>query len=265
MRMGWGLVAALGACLALSACRGDEALTQDDVNAALEEIGRSTQVQAITADMVEISTHFTVGGALEDGAEELRLWIASQVPCADISRDGATVTIDFGDLQDTCVYNGRTYGGVAAVTLGGAADGTVAVHHVWTDLTNGHVTLSGKADVTWDLNQATRTVDHEILWLIGDESVTGEGHRVQALMDDAEGIVIDGTRGWTSVRGRWDLAIESVEVRWQDPLPQAGRYVLTNPASKTLTLDFVRTGPLSIVVTVSGPRRSFQVTVATLP
>ena len=51
----------------------------------------------------------------------------------------------------------------------------------------------------------------------------------------------------------------SVEMRWADPVPQAGSYTLETPAGKTLSLGFSRVDADTISVTVTGPRgRSFS-------
>ena len=47
-------------------------------------------------------------------------------------------------------------------------------------------------------------------------------------------------------------------MRWDDPVPQAGRYTLATPFDKMLALDFARVDSDTIQVTVSGPRRSFS-------
>ena len=85
----------------------------------------------------------------------------------------------------------------------------------------------------------------------------GEGDRVQKPLAGgiAEGFMVDGSRSWTGHMGRtWDLAIDSVEMRWADPVPQAGSYTLESPEGKTLSLSFSRIDSDSIEVTVTGPR-----------
>ena len=58
-----------------------------------------------------------------------------------------------------------------------------------------------------------------------------------------------------SAAGEWDLAINSVEIRWVDPIPQAGSYELTNPAGKVATLSFERVDETSIPATLVTGRK----------
>ena len=64
-------------------------------------------------------------------------------------------------------------------------------------------------------------------------------------------------------RGHWDLAIDGVQMRWTDPVPQAGSYTLTTPFNgKSVSMSFDRVDDDTIQVTVEGPRRSFDFTVS---
>ena len=76
-------------------------------------------------------------------------------------------------------------------------------------------------------------------------------------IDGVSSYRVAGTRSWTGKRGTWDLDINGVEMRWIDPVPQAGSYELTTPADKTLTLSFDRVDVDTIEVTVANGRGSF--------
>jgi hypothetical protein len=65
-------------------------------------------------------------------------------------------------------------------------------------------------------------------------------------------------RSWTGPAGRWDLAIDGVELRWVDPVPQAGSYTLATPFEKSMTLSFDRVDEDTIRVTVESGARSFE-------
>ena len=77
------------------------------------------------------------------------------------------------------------------------------------------------------------------------------------------GLAVEGTREWTSQRGDWELAIDGVEARWIDPVPQAGTYELTTPFTgrngvlKTATLSFARIDDDTIRVTIASGDKSF--------
>jgi hypothetical protein len=182
------------------------------------------------------------------------------VACATVTRETDTVTVDFGDLADSCTYDGHTWGGVATLTVD-KTEGSIEVSHGFEALTNGKVTLDGTADVTWTgtADDPTRHVVHDVSWTDEEGTErTGSGDRTQALIDPeqglAGGIVVDGTRDWTTPKGDWHLDIDAVEMRGQDPVPQAGTYTLTTPRDKTLTLMFARVDDDTIAVTANGIR-----------
>ncbi|MFN7142831.1 MAG: hypothetical protein ACK4YP_03580 [Myxococcota bacterium] len=246
---------------ALLAC--DHTLTNAEAREALEEAVASAKAEAVTGGVVELATGVTLGAAVEDAAEELRAFAASQVPCSTVTRVGATVTIDFGALEDACTWNGHTYAGVATVIVEANTD-AVEVTHLWEGLTNGEVTVDGGATVTW--SDASRRVVHDVTWTDGERTVQAGGDRTQRLLDPdagiAGGIVVDGERHWVTDGEGWDLAIEGVEMRGQDPVPQAGVYTVTTPAGKRAVLSFARLDDDTIEVTLTGTRRpqTFEVT-----
>jgi hypothetical protein len=80
----------------------------------------------------------------------------------------------------------------------------------------------------------------------------------------AEGIVVDGSRSWSGERGTWDLAIDGVEMRWVDPVPQAGTYTLSTPFDKVVQISFDRADEDTIRVTVASGKRDFAFTVSRL-
>ncbi|NOY27516.1 MAG: hypothetical protein GXP62_16760, partial [Oligoflexia bacterium] len=53
----------------------------------------------------------------------------------------------------------------------------------------------------------------------------------------------------------WLLDIASVQMRGQDPVPQAGVYTLTTPAGKEATLSFTRLDEDTIQVVLGGGRK----------
>lgn len=234
-------------------------LTWQEASDALQESAETARVDAFTGSVVEVSTDFTLGQAAEDAAEELRAFVASQIPCSTVTREGLTVTMDFGSLDDSCLWNGRTYAGVAAVTLVSAEDGRAEVRHEWLGMTDGELTMDGSATVTWDGAASSRRVVHEIAWTNGegDERI-GSGDRLQTLIDPdqgiAAGIEVNGSREWSAPSGDWLLDIASVEMRPQDPVPQAGSYTLTIPTGKQATLAFARLDDDTIEVVLSGGR-----------
>ena len=194
---------------------------------AVEESTLASQAEGLTSASVEITTSFTIGQAVETAAQEIKTFIESQLPCAAITLTGATLTVEYGAKPGNCTYKGQTFSGTHSITVAKNDQAAqVEVHHTWTDLTNGSVTLNGNADVTWDFSAKSRHVVHTAEWTRVSDGfkVTGEGDRTQTVLAGGlgEGIKVDGSRSWKSSRGQWDLGIDGVEMRWIDPVP-AGR------------------------------------------
>ena len=245
----------------------EEALTAAEALAALEEVALSGQAETAASGTVEICTSFTIGQAAEAAAAELEEFIATQLPCAEITLDGAALTVEYGVNPGNCTYHGQTYSGTHAIEIVSAAAGSLAVHHEWTDLANQTVSVSGGAEVTWSSAEGSRNVVHELTWtrLADGWEVVGSGDRTQTALDGdlLEGLAIEGARAWTSERGDWELEIDGVEMRWIDPVPQAGTYELTTPfearngEKKTATLSFARQDEDTIRVTIASGDKSF--------
>ncbi len=257
--------------LVLSACpkdKKDDGLTFAEAKQAVQEASLASQAENLTSASVEISTNFTIGDAVEKAASDLRDFVVSQLPCADITLQNATLTITYGANPGNCTYKGQTFSGQHSISVAKNEQAQVEVHHTWTDLSNGKVTLNGNADVTWDFQEKTRSVVHTAEWTrVSDGyTVTGSGNRTQSLLEGglAEGIQVDGTRSWETPKGNWDLVIEGVQFRWVDPVPQAGSYSLGTPFDKTLSLTFNRVDEDTIAVTVANGSHAFTFNVSKL-
>jgi hypothetical protein len=257
-------VAACAVALVLTACPRDknqDALTLAEASQALEETTLESQAQAVTSDSIELSTNFTIGQAAQAAAAELRDFIQTELPCAELTLAGTTLTVDYGVEGDGCLYHGRTITGQSKVSVAKNETDDVVVEHTWTGLSNGLVEVDGHATVTYTLDDPSRHVVHQvtITRLRDDWQLESEGDRTQRPLDGglAEGFQVNGTRTWSSPRGDWNLSIEDVEMRWVDPVPQAGTYTLTTPKNKELELGFERKDEDTITVTLSGPKRQF--------
>lgn len=246
----------------LVACR-EKALTAEEGRTATEESALSSQAESLTASSVELSveTGFTAGEAVEDAAKRIQTFVTSQLPCAEVNRNGGKLSIEYGKKSGSCSYNGQTYSGSHTIAVDRVETGVVVVSHTWVGFKNQTVQVDGTATVTWNFNDKTRRVQHEANWTRLSDGRTGKGtgDRTQQPLAGGlkEGIRIDGTRSWEGASGRWDLAINGVELRWQDPVPQSGSYSLDTPFDKSVTLAFARKDASTITVTVTGPRRTF--------
>ncbi|MCA9687792.1 MAG: hypothetical protein KC457_36875, partial [Myxococcales bacterium] len=106
--------------------------------------------------------------------------------------------------------------------------------------------------VTWQ-DKARKVVTDYTFTTKEGETIEATSDRLQTLLDEAQGlaggIVINGERHWEGENGLWDLDIDEVEVRGQDPVPQSGQYALTTPEDKLVTLAFERLDEDTITVT----------------
>ncbi len=254
-------VLALGTLVACPRKDEEEPLTGAEAKEAAEQATWSSQAVNLTSEGIELSTDFTLGEGVEKAAEEMRAFWESQVPCSTVSLERATVTVDYGTLEDSCVWKGRTHAGVHKITVGRAERAGIQVDHEWIGRTDGNVTVNGEATVDWGFSEKTRTVSHALTWEAKGKTMEGSGRRTQSLLDEsagpAGGIRVEGENTWSFDGRTWSLEIEGVEARPQDPLPQAGTYTLTTPRH-TLSLSFARVSEALIRVTIAGGERSFS-------
>lgn len=261
----------LGAALALSltACPkkedDDKPMTLSEASQAVEEASMDGQASSITSNTIEITTSFTIGAAVEKAAEEIKGFIESQLPCAEVTLTGAKLSVEYGKKAGNCEYRGQTYKGTHSIEVKKTAPGELEVHHDWIGVSNQRFKVDGSATVTWSASEKSRRVQHELTWtrLADGRTGKGTGDRLQTPLAGglAEGIKIEGARSWTGERGTWDLAIKGVEARWQDPVPQAGAYTLAAPSGRSMSMAFERLDTDTIQVTVSSGTRSFKVKV----
>lgn len=251
------LLVPLTAALLVPACF-DIGASNDELRVAMIEVVADGQAQSLEGEVTELTTDFTIGGAVEDIAMKVRDLVQSQIDCSTVLVIGNTVDIDLGGLDDGCVYNGHTFAGKISLVFTYDPTGTkVVVDHTYTGLTNGEITLDGTKKVEWDAE--ARHVLHDLTWTRDGRSVHATGDRTLLPLDPAHGfasgVEVDGERAWETDKGTYDLAIDHVEARWIDPVPQAGSYMLTTPTGKILTMRFARVDADTIAVTVSGGRR----------
>jgi hypothetical protein len=251
----------------LLGCRLD-ALTSEEARAALEESSVDAQAAALTSASIEVSTDFTIGEAVAQSAARVRDFVTSQLPCAEVTLADSTLTIEYGANEGACTFRGHQFAGSHTIHVERNESDDVVVSHEWNDFGNGKLQVSGDATVTWSLDDPSRRVQHELTWtrLSDGRTGTGTGVRVQKPLPGGllEGIEVDGSRSWEGRRGLWQLDINHIEMRWTDPVPQAGSWVLETPNGKTITLEFERIDEDTIGVTAIGGRRQIELQVSKL-
>lgn len=249
----------------LAGCPKDKAssepMTQGEAREALEESTVESQASALTTNTVEISTNFTIGKAVGEAAGEIKTFIQTQLPCAEITLADATLTVTYGAKPGVCTYRGHKFSGQHIVKVA-KNDDDIIVDHEWKELSNGIVKVTGTAHVTWSFDDKTRRVEHDLTWTRISDGRTGRGtgDRIQKPLAGGitEGIQVDGSRTWTGSKGKWDLTIEGVQMRWVDPVPQAGTYRLASPQGRSLQLSFTRIDADTIEVKLKNDTKEFK-------
>jgi hypothetical protein len=243
----------LTASLVVPACEFDSA-TAAEMRMAVDEVVSTGQAASLEDGVVEITTDFTLADGLHGVLAQVRSLVESQIPCSTIEApDDHTLVIDFGTLEDSCEFRGRTFAGIVTVSYEVAGD-EVVVTHDYEGITDGRATLDGRAVVTWRDRSRRIVTDFDFHGARGDFS--SDGDRTQTLIGGVgDGIRVAGERNWHGERGDWHLEIEDVEMRAIDPVPQDGAYVLTTANGKEITMTFERIDEDTIEVTVTGGRR----------
>src|SRR5690606_41967869 len=74
----------------------DESLTRAQAREALEQVRWASEAESLTTGVVQLSTEFTLGQAVEAAAEELRDCVESQLACAEVERVGGRLELTSG-------------------------------------------------------------------------------------------------------------------------------------------------------------------------
>ena len=243
-------------------------ITQSQATQALEATAESNEAGDLLNASTEISTHFTLGQAAEQAAAELRTFVESQLPCAEVTVEATTLTVRYGAKPGVCTYRGQTFSGTHSMHLVRFDADGAEVEHTWSKFSNGKVTLDGTADVTWTKASTSfraaldyrwkRTVDGRSFTAQADQTLGGLGG------DWTKGVTWEGEKTWTSDRGELSLAIDGVEARWVDPVPQAGTMTVTGLPNGAASLEFERVDGDTIRVTIEGGGKRYAVDVNSL-
>ena len=178
------------------------------------------------------------------------------------SVDADTVTIDYDAFDEDCEWLGYELSGFQTITVLRAEEDDVRVEHSWDDLSDGSVRLDGNAEVRWSEGHDRRQMRHDLRWTSISDGRTGEGSggRLQRPLPEGieEGLRLDGEHDWDGDDGQWLLEGHDLEMRWGDPIPQAGHTHLDTPYGEAVTLQFFRIDDRTVKVRVeSGYRRFF--------
>ena len=107
----------LPACDLGSGFEPNDDASRSEMREAVVEVAELGDGLGAQDDVIELTTSFTLGQGAQAAAEEIRDFVRSQVPCSTVTLEPGLVSIDFGDLSDSCTYRGRTYAGVITVQV----------------------------------------------------------------------------------------------------------------------------------------------------
>jgi len=146
-------IAGLAACSKDGKSLADSAqsLVKKEVKAAVHLVDHAAKSEGGMGAVVELTTDRSAGERLQDRFQRIQALLASQAPCSKVSQDDqGIVTIDFGKLDDQCLFHGHTYAGMVRIRFDQMGDGPdFAVHYEWDGFTDGTHVLDGTRDATW--------------------------------------------------------------------------------------------------------------------
>jgi hypothetical protein len=245
------LAVALASLAVLAGCELD-LLRSQETHAALDETIADSESIGFTAAAIELGGIFSMGQSAEQSALQLHDLMSSQLGCGGLTLDQATLTVEYA----TCNFMPNVFGGKHTVHIEEESPSHLRVTHTWDKLTNGNIEINGSALVTWSAQDPVRHVVDEYTWvrLKDGRMGVGGGDRRQAALDGRsvfDGLQVDGTRSWEGEDGHWDLSIQGIEIRWVDPVPYTGLWILRTPKGRNVTFAFDRIDPENIGIDVS--------------
>lgn len=248
----------LFAPIAMVGCDAEQPATRSEMRDAVAEVALLGEGIGTQTEIVELTTSFTLGQGAQAVAEEVRSFVASQIECSEVAVEPGRISIDFGDLSDSCTYRGRTYAGVVTVEFEDMGD-TFQVTHTYEGLTGGKTTLDGEVVVNWDGNARHVVTDLDFVGEMGSVNVTADHTQTFTACEGVTAVclTVEGERDWTGPRGTWETDILDVHMRSIDPVPEKGTYAITTPQDRTVELSFSRVDSDTIEVSVTGGRRPF--------
>jgi hypothetical protein len=241
------------------------------MRAAIDASVENGQVNALEHGVIEITTTFSIGAGIAEIRQHIAEVVATCAQASVVQGQGDTLVLDFGPANAPCNYQGRNYAGKVELSVQRTAE-RISVRHEYLDLTNGTVTINGVKTVDWSESASGEVVRH-VVSTIGWDGPRGHvDHRSERTLTfhewhggPTQTLRIDGESDWQRGDDAWHMAMDQVEFRLIDPVPQAGSVTLINPADKEATLTFVRLDENTIEVQMSGGRRgdrTFHVTSA---
>jgi hypothetical protein len=249
--MGRMLFAGLVSLACLAGCEFDLLDSQDTQDALDESIADSEGI-AFTAAAIELGGIFTMGQSAEASALQLHDLMSSQLGCAGLTLDHATLIVEYA----SCNFMPNVFAGTHTVLIEEDGPSQLRVTHRWDKLSNGNIEINGSALVTWSEADPVRHVIDQYTWVRPKDGRmgVGGGDRRQAALEGHtvfDGLRVDGTRSWEGQNGHWDLTMDGIQIRWVDPVPFTGLWMLRTPDNRMVTFEFARIDAENIGIDVT--------------
>lgn len=186
----------------------------------------------------------------EEMAVEVTGLLGDRAPCATVTAiDPRRLVVDF---PSGCAVGARTMSGRVELSLSRARSGELVVKQEWTALSDGEVTATGTADLTWSSDTSPLHVKHDALFTSKDGvKVEAQGDRTQVRRRQSQVVQSTGLRSWRTDVGLYVLTMREADVRGLLPMPEAGIFQLDTPHELTLTMAFSQLGD-GVMVRVFG-------------
>lgn len=190
-------------------------------------VEHTRHVQLIAAT-TELGSGFGDIATHEETALAIKTAIETELPCASVAVSGTKVTMDYG-ANGPCALHGITLQGTHSMTLRteefGPDNGALVIDHAWTNVSDGHASISGTGWMLRSSTQQFRTVRFSLDPKTNNTNLTG-GQWVFSTMTDPQVLALNGSADWGD-KGGATCNTNNAEIRWGDPAPQVGTYVLS--------------------------------------
>jgi hypothetical protein len=256
-----GLLTVLPFAIALNGCSNEEKLTADEAEESLLHLMPASAAENLTDAAVDLSLQFAPGDSPEKATFKLMNGIGADLPCAQVSVDGLTLTVEYGVNPGNCEYRRHTFSGTSSMTVRENESGETVLDQVWTGLSDGVVRLDGTVTVNPNYASSMRHVVHDLVWEVLATGRTSKGVGERRQWSSIDGSTSSsGTQRWSDDSGTWQLDMYSARKSRFASLPEFGGYWLTSPSNREVGIGFSRLDAGTIVVTVERGELQFHFT-----
>ncbi len=226
-----------------------------EARTAVETVTLEAQGEGLALGTIDLGTKVTAGASGAQALEDVRAFVATQVPCASVAVGLGVVVVDFGASSSSCAYRGHTLTGQQVIKVVRTNANAMEVDHAWKDLSDGKTKVGGTAQVTWTDGSPSRKVTHDLTWTrISDgRTVHGTGDATFGPASSGGDVKIVGSRAFDTAGSHWEMATTvGITLAWASPVLPSGGWTVVTPWDKNLILGFNPRDATHVRVTVGG-------------